>query len=235
MKPIRYLLWLLPLWAVPAGAAGVDLDLVACAGASGAAYQANVDCAGGGTFPLFVTFAPAEAISDLVALDTFFDLTVPGGDVTTLNANFWDFANSNAGAMQPRHLRPASGCGAYLDTWNATNAGEAFGANVIGPTLVRMAATVYRPTGVGVSTNQKLFGCLLLLNTLTSLEAGGTHGGCTRFVTVRATQATPASASGSPTTTLTGPNLNTSAYVSLNDVPVPTTRRTWGRLQSLYR
>jgi len=247
MKKVLVLAGLMALCAASAFAApaGVDISFNACPLNAGSAQTGAIDCAGGGILIGLVTFAPAEAITDLVAVDTIVDffLQTPGADINS-NANFWDFATFNQSGIGLNHLRAGTGCSTptvYANTWNKTGAGVSLAAIVKSPTNVRLSAGSYRPDNFSATAGQNLFGYQLSLDGSTSTEAGGTGAGCTDAAIVVVQQATPQSSSGSPTTILTGPSNNVSPCSSINGgvtancAAVPTQRHTWSQLKSLYR
>jgi hypothetical protein len=230
----------LALCASSAFAVGVDLNFDACPGNTGATQDATIDCAAGGMLTAHLTFAPAEAIADLVALDTLLDLYITGGDINAASGNFWDFQNTNQNGLGLLHTRPSAGCTGYTNTWNQTGAGVSLGALVRSPSNVRVAAGSYRPGAISTIANQKLYGYQLTIDAATSTQGGGTQGGCQLAAAVVIDHAIPQSSIGTPTTMLTGPNLNASLCGHLNgDVTscgaVPTVRHTWNQLKSLYR
>jgi len=229
----------LALCASTAFAVGVDLNFDACPGNAGASQVTTIDCAGGATVTAHLTFAPAEAVADLVAVDTILDFYVTGGDINT-TANFWDFATTNQNGLGLLHTRPGVGCTGYTNTWSQTGAGVSLGALVRSPTNVRVAAGSYRPGAISTLANQKLYGYQLTLDATTSVQGGGTQGGCTLPAALVVDHAIPQSSVGTPTTTLTGPSLNPSLCAHINgDVTscgaVPAVRHTWSELKSLYR
>jgi hypothetical protein len=243
MKRLLLLLLGGMLCAGSARAIGVDLNFVACPGNAGASQEATIDCAGGGTLTLLMTFAPAEAISDLVAVDALVDVYLHAGDIHS-DATFWDFQTVNQVALGLDHLRPASGCNSpffYANTWNKAGAGVSLGALVRSPRNVRIAAGSYRGDYFPVTANQRLFGWQMLLDAATSVEAGGSASGCSYPACVYMLQAIPQSAAGAPTTTLTGPSSNLDPYMGINILrwycvpPDPVIRRSWSQLKSLYR
>jgi hypothetical protein len=239
MKTMLLLVGMLVVCASSAFAAiaGVDLSFNACPGNAGSTQAGTIDCAGGGTLTALVTFAPAEAISDLVALDTLIDFYLQTGNITS-TANFWDFETANAGCIALDHLRPGSGCSApiaYANTWNTAVAGVSWAALVLSPQKVRMAAGAYRGNNFAAAAGQNLFGFQLSLNGSTSVEAGGATNGCPFNVIFLVQQAVPQSAAGNPTTTLVGPSNNVTPYATINAGFVPAKRQTWAQLKSLYR
>ena len=221
------------LLATTAFAGGVDMTVNSCAGVSGASNDvASLDCAGGSTLVLLVTFMPNEAIPDLIAADCIFDLTV-GGDVTG-PANFWDLQTSNAVALNGTGARPTSGCTGYANNFGVANSGFAVGGAVRGPGSVRLSSTAYRPSTVAALVNSKLFASQITLDLSTSVESTlGTATGCTLPVSIAVEQCLPG---GTGATLLTGPSL-ASQVVALNGAgqPTATARHSWGALKSLYR
>ena len=243
MKKLLLVTAALALCASSAFAVGVDLSFNACPGNAGSVQAGVIDCAGGGVLTALMTFAPAEAITDLVAVDTIVDIFVQAGDIHS-NANFWDFETTNQAGVGMNHVRAASGCSTpvvYANTWNKTGAGVSLGALVRSPQNVRLAAGTYRPDFFAASANQRLFSYQLMFDGSTSTEAGGSAGGCSNPAIVIVQHAIPQSSAGTPTTTLTGPNDNASSCASINGgVPVncngvATQRHTWSQLKSLYR
>lgn len=247
MKKIALLTAALAVCASTAFAVGVDLNWNACPGGLGASQAAVLDCAGGGGMLGCLTFAPAENIPDLVAVDCLIDIQISGGDINS-SANFWDFSNVNNAALGINHLRPAN-CTAYANTWNKTGAGVSLATLVRSPTQIRVSCGAYRPdifdaagvpAPVGAAANEKLFGLQMTIDGSTAAEAGGAATGCTLPAAVVVQQATPQSQTGLPTTILMGPNVNADPVAHLNgdNTPasaVPTARHTWSQLKSLYR
>jgi len=242
----RALLLLLVITTMSAArtyAAGVDITTVACAGNFGSLQDGTLDCAGGGTFTLLMTFAPAERISDLVAVDALLDVYLHAGDIHS-NATFWDFESANQSALGVNHLRPPAGCAGavnYVNVWNRPGAGAATAALVRTPQNVRIAAGSYRPDNFIANANQTLFGWQLTIDASTSVESGGTGSGCADPACIWIDQAIPESAAGAPTTTLLGSNLDYYPVVGVNVPfgycipPDPVVRRSWAQLKSLYR
>jgi len=220
-----------------AGPAGVDISFNACPGDAGSTQQGTIDCAGGGILTALVTFAPAEAITDLVALDTIVDFFVQSGDINS-TASFWDFETANVAGASLAHLRPSSGCSTpvvFANTWNQSGAGTGLGALVTSPHSVRLAAGTYRASNFNATAGQDLFGYPLSINGATSVEAGGSASGCAYNVNVIVHQAIPQSAAGNSTTTLVGPSNNPTSLSTINAGFVSARRRTWAELKSLYR
>jgi hypothetical protein len=245
MKKLIVLAGLMALCAASAFAApaGVDLSFTACPLDAGSSQAGVIDCAGGGVLTGLMTFAPAEAVTDLVAVDTIVDFFVQAGDVNS-TSNFWDFQSFNQAGIGMNHLRPGSGCStptAYANTWNKTGAGVSLGALVKSPQNVRVAAGSYRPDNFAAAAGQNLFGYQLMLDGSTAVEAGGTANGCSAPAIVIVQHAIPQSAVGAPTTTLSSPSNNPTPCTSINGgVPtacaaVPTQRHTWSQLKSMYR
>jgi hypothetical protein len=226
--------------ASSAFAIGVDMNFNACAGVAGSSQTATIDCANGGALAGFVSFAPAEAITDLVALDSIVDIQITGGDVNT-TANFWDFGHN---VLAMTSLRNSTACSGYSSTWG-TGGGNTNVGQVQSPTKVRMAWGSYRPAPAFNSlANQKLFGYSFTIDgSLSVLDTadGGTLNGCQLPAVIVVTQATPQSDNpATSNTTLTGPNLNPEPCVHVNgDVTtcgaVPAARHSWSQLKSLYR
>jgi len=245
MKKALILVGLLAVCAAPTFAAtpGVDLSFNACPGNAGSVQAGVIDCAGGGILTALMTFAPAEAITDLVAVDTIVDIFVQVGDIHS-DANFWDFETTNQAGVGMNHVRAASGCSTpvvYANTWNKTGAGVSLGALVRSPGNVRLAAGTYRPDFFAASAGQNLFGYQLSFDGSTSTEAGGSQAGCGNPAEIVVQHAIPQSSAGAPTTTLTTPSNNPTPCGSINGgltancAAVPTTRHTWSQLKSLYR
>jgi len=245
MKKALVLAGLMAMCAATAFAApaGVDLSFTACPLNVGSSQAGVIDCAGGGILTALVTFAPAEAVTDLVAVDTIVDIFLNSGDVNS-SADFWDFETTNQAGVGMNHLRASSGCStptAYANTWNKTGAGVSLGAAKKGAQYVRIAAGAYRPDNFAASAGQNLFGYQLSFDGSTAVEAGGTANGCSTPAIIVVQQAIPQSAAGAPTTTLTGPSNNTTPCSSINGgviancQTVPTQRHTWSQLKSLYR
>jgi len=239
MKKLFLVCAALALCTSSAFAVGVDLNFDACPGNTGASQDATIDCAGAGVLTAHLTFAPAEAIADLVALDTLLDIYITGGDINS-SANFWDFQITNQNGLGVLHTRPSTGCTGYTNTFSQAGAGASLAALVRTPTDIRVAAGSYRPGAISTIANQKLYGYQVTFDGSTSLQGGGTQAGCTLPAAVVIDQAIPQSSIGTPTTTLTGPNLNPSLCAHINGDQttcgaVPAVRHTWSQLKSLYR
>src|SRR5262245_26901480 len=231
---------------------GIDLSVGACPGNPGAIKDVvPIDCASGNSIVILGTWAPAEAITNLVALDGVLELYVAGG---LDGAGFWDLAElpnrdefgCNAGALSSNQARPATGCetpNTYKGCWDPIGSGTAVAAFYY-PTdargsIVRIAFTCYRPTLLSVSAGEKLFGFQLIIDGRNAVEVGGTCAGCDQAATLTWIEATPG-ANGPPNPTiLSSPTGNFQGFglqLSLDgSVPVPTVKRTWGQLKSLYR
>jgi len=245
MKKLLFLVTTLALCASTAFAspAGVDLSFNACPLNAGSTQAGVIDCAGGGVLTALMSFAPAEAISDLVAVDSIVDIFLQAGDMHS-DANFWDFETGNQAGVGMSHLRPPSGCStptAYTNTWSKTGAGVSLGALVRSPRNVRLAAGCYRPDFYNAAAGQDLFGYQLSFDGSTSVEGGGAATGCTLPAMIVVMQAIPQSSAGAPTTTLTGTSHNAIPCSTINGgvttqcFAVPTQRHTWSQLKSLYR
>jgi len=228
-----------------AAAPGVDLSFNACPLNAGSTQAGVIDCTGGGALTALVTFAPAEAITDLVAFDTIVDVHLQAGDIGT-DANFWDFQAGNASAVSANHLKPAAGCNtptAYANTWNTPGAGATVSALVRSPRDVRLSAGSHRPDGFAAAAGQNLFGYQLTFDGSSSVEAGGSASGCSVPTIVVVESAAPRSGSGAPTTAFgnCSPSNNPEGCSAINGaVPIeccglPVQRRTWSQLKSLYR
>jgi len=244
MKKILLLTAALALFATSAFAVGADLTANACPGNAGASSSVpSLDCAGGAVLVLNVTFQPAEAISDLAAVDCIVDLTPTGGDPNT-TANFWDFGVTNSAALGGGQARPSTGCTGYTNTFSPAGSGFAAAAATQYPSnyppRTRISCLSYRPSNLSVAANAKLFGLQITVDASTSAEAlGDPNGpaGCTLPVGIALEQAIPGSAAGNPTTTLIDGNTPGGNIVLVNgaNAPTPTARHSWGQLKSLYR
>jgi len=227
------------LFANVAGAVGVDFTVNGCPGSAGTSQQQAMECAAGTAADLVITFQPAEDVADMVAADWILDITTQGDVGST--ANFWDVQALNPTAFSVQRTIPVASClGYYLNFWNVTDAGGAWAAAVRNPHTVRIAGLVYRPSGVAVRANQKIFAAIMRLDVGASVEAGGSLVGCCASGTsLLMKQLIPSSASGSTTTILTGGSL-TFGPVSVDPSggctgPVESHRKSWGALKSLYR
>src|SRR5437867_4475256 len=178
MKKVLILCAAMLVVASQAFAVGCDLSANACPGNAGAVADAGaLDCAGGGVLVLDTTFMPNEALPDLAGIDVVYDYSI-AGDVYT-NANFWDFAAFNAAAIGSSHIRPATGCTGYTATWSLSGSGSgALGVNFTS-THQRLVALAFRPSGLAITANQKLWGMQITVDGSTSTEFGGLASGCT--------------------------------------------------------
>ena len=246
MKKLLLTCVALCLLASSAFASGLNLTVTACPNNAGSSNDAGtLDCAGGQMVTMLATFQPAEAIADLVGIDAILYITV-NGDVNTTQ-NFWDISPTGTGnptGMSTDHRRPATVCAAaagnYTNTWNVASAGSAYGAAIISPSRVRVAAQCQRPSILAVVPNQKLFGFQMTIDATTSIESGtGAALGCTSAAAVSLEQIAPGSQINLPTTVLTSPDAGSGKgqVVLFNGAaqPVSTSRHSWGQLKSLYR
>ena len=238
MKRTLMLIGALTLFAPSAFAVGADLSVFACPDGPGASFDAGaLDCAGGEALTLIATFMPQEALPDLAGIDLVFDLGI-NGDVNS-DATFWDFANANSAALGTLQTRLAIGCNAYTDTWASP---EGSGSGALGvyqsPARARIVALAYRPSPLAVLANEKLFGLRLTIDASTSLEAGGTTTGCSKSVCIVLDELFPRTFSGNDGTALTSGSVFGNQVI-INAGPfcfvIPTRKRTWGQLKSLYR
>jgi len=246
MKKILLMTAALALLASAAFAQGIDLSAVACPGNAGVTSDAGViDCAGGGALVLLGVFQPAEAISDLGALDGAFRLQA-NGDLSTA-AGFWNSDTGDLGCnplgLGSSFARPTSGCTGYTNTFTSGSASLYQGSRR-GPKLIQLGGTCARPSPLVVAANQKMFGVQIIFDLSTSAEAGGSAcQGCTLPVAITWNSGTPQSIAGTPTTALIGPAVfgqtttaNDGANPIYNLIPgTPTKKHTWGQLKSLYR
>ena len=234
------LLWVIAglVLAGPALASGIELSVGSCTGSPGAQTgYANLQCAGGQDFVLVLTFEPAEDISDLVAADWILD-ALTSNDVHS-DGNFWDWQTANASAFSLSRTIPPPQCvGFKTDAWSALNSGDSWAAAVLRSNRVRRAGSVFRPSDLAVTANQKLFLARMLLHTNEAVEAGGDLRGCCQSqITLALLQVSPVSAHSNPTTIL-----SSSAGATLEATPatncvgsVGTNHRSWGALKSLCR
>jgi hypothetical protein len=244
MKKILVLCAALMLIASSAFAFGADLSVAACPGGAGASGDAGaLDCAGGGVLTLLGTFMPEHAMPDLAGIDIVTDLQI-AGDVTG-DAGFWDFGGANAGAVGSLHTRPSSpGCTAYTNTWqpSGSGAGSLGVTNTLNNTRVRVVALCYRPTALSTAANQKMWGIQLSIDASTSVDAGGapTATGCDKAACIVLNSIQPRTVSGADDTNLTtgsvfGNQVTINSGTTGQCQAVPTKKRTWGQLKSLYR
>ncbi len=234
----------LMLSAAPAHAVGVDLSIGACPNNAGAVSTGTLDCTGGQSLTLLVTFMPAEPISDLtgivVVLQDDFYCDGPyccSGDMNTTQT-FWNFG-LNTQAWSATRLRPSAGCVNYLDTWDDPAGGSAAGGASVSNCASRITAVCFRKTLLSVQANQRLFGVQLTIDAGAAIEAGGTLTGCQTGLnpaTIVLEEVDPSSASSSPTTLLTSPSVFGQVVRIAGIVPVVAAKRaTWGQIKSLYR
>ena len=202
MKQVLLLGIGLLLAAPPAYAIGVDLSANACPISPGASSDAGVlDCAGGQLLRLYVTFQPAEPISDFIAIEGTLSLQVSGNLAS--NASFWDFHGCDPSGLSVSHVRPTSMCTGYTSTW-PTGSLESWSAYMDGPSTLRVNFVMARPSPFAVALNQKLFGLEIDIDASKSAEAGGGPcNGCTLPVCLVVNCLHPISKSGTTTTTLT--------------------------------
>ena len=236
-KRVLFSFAVLTVFATSAHAVGCDFTVIACPGNAGASQDAGtLDCAGGATLTILGTFQPAEAIADFAAADCIVDICLDNaGDLHGVDA-FWDFQTANAGALNGTARRPATGCVGYADPFSPLGSGFALASAVLSTEMLRIAVISYRPSGLSVLANSKLFAFALTIDASTSLEAGGTAPGCTSQASMTLEQVIPGSLSGVPTTTLTTGSLAMN-YIFINGAPfvVAAKRHSWGSLKSLFR
>jgi hypothetical protein len=225
---------------------GIDVSINACPGNTGAVGDVvPIDCAGGAGVVLLGTWGPAEDIVGLTNLDGIWDLYVGAG---LANAGFWNFdaAGCNSLALNSSQARPTAGCAtpvAYTACWSLAGSGTAIAAGQTSANTVRMPFTCYRPGLLNVTAGQKLFGVQIIVDGSNATEAGGSCDGCSQPVSVAWNEATPGAAAGaaapsalsSPTGNFPGFGQCMGVTNSPNCAAVPTKKRTWGQLKSLYR
>lgn len=238
MRAALLLLLMLCGTAVNAFASGCDISVTACPGVAGSSHDAGtLDCAGGATLSLLVTFRPAEAMTDLVAADCIIDFCVQG-DVTG-PASFWDMETANASALNISGARPSTGCSNHLNAFGVANSGSAIAARRLTESMVRIATTSYRPSNLRVALNTRVFAASILIDLGTSMEASGSgQSGCTMPNAITLEQVIPGSANNNPVTTLDyGSETYQSQFVYVNSafITVPAQRHSWGSLKALYR
>lgn len=237
--------------AAPAFAAGIDLSANnICPGVAGGSSDGGpLDCAAlagaSKNVRIYGSFVPAEAISDLGALDGQVTISILGD----LNAegSFWNgypgaCLDANGGGVKFIGAKPQNGdpCGTSLAMREVFADGGANTANppYAGNSSIDYFFTVFKAGTVSVTTSNRIFGFELRLDPAYSSEAGGPCGSCNVPVAVRWVKATPGSSGGSPTTVLStgtgfagvGPTA-----VASGGGAVLTKARTWGQLKSLYR
>jgi hypothetical protein len=246
MKKILFTGAAMLLVASAAFAGGIDLSVGACPGNAGSVggETGAVDCTAdpGNELAVVVlaTWAANEALTDLVGLDGLLEMQVqPDLDA----GGFWnvDPAGCGAAGMNSSQVRPA-GCTtpAYNNLWSPAGSGTAIAAIRRGPAVQRMAFTVFRPTLATVAANARLFGAQIMFNA--GGDLAGACPGCSNTVAMVFNSGKPGTA-GSPATELnnsTGLSAGFSNCVGFNGgaancLAVPTKKRTWGQLKSLYR
>ena len=232
---------------------GIDVSVNACPGNPGAIGDvASLDCASGKGIVILGTWAPAEDLPQLTNLDGIFSLYVAGG----LDANgFWNFDNLNnpSAPCNPTALTtskdlPAKGCEtpvAYLPPWTPDGSGTQVAAGRTGANTLRIPFTRYRPGWLSVTADQMLFGVQVIIDGSNAAEAGGSCPGCGQAITIAWNEATPGNVGfrlGVAGTTLASPTGHFPGFgicLGINGTPncgaVPTVKRTWGQLMSLYR
>jgi hypothetical protein len=223
---------------------GIDLSVNACPGNPGAIGDvASIDCASGNGIVILGTWAPAEDLPRLTNLDGVMYLYVAGG----LDANgFWDFDPSgcNPTAMRTSNDPPTKGCDApvaYLPPW--ANGATAVGPGRTGANTLALPFTCYRFSTLSVTVDQTLFGVQLIVDGSNAVEAGGVCQGCSSNVTLGWNDAIPGNATTvAAPTSLHYPTGHFPGFgncigigASPNCGAVPTVKRTWGQLKSLYR
>jgi hypothetical protein len=230
------------LCASSAFAVGADLSINSCPGGAGATSDAGaLDCAGGGTLTMLGTFMPNEALPDLAGIDIVFDMQI-SGDVNS-DATFWDFGNVNAAAVGSLHTRStAAGCSAYTNAWQPSGSGSGSLGVYRSPTIVRVVALCYRPSGLATTANQKLWGIQMSIDASTSVEAGqgGVGTGCSKAACIVLNSIQPRAISGNDGLNLTsgsvfGNQVTVNGAAVSQCLAVPTQKHTWGQLKSLYR
>lgn len=239
MKKILLLVAAMALCASSAFAVGVDLSVNACPGGAGVANDAGaLDCAGGALLSLNGVFQPNEALPDMNGIDIVFDIGI-AGDIHS-NATFWDFANANSAALNGSQTRSTgAGCNTYNAAWSPSGSGAGtLGVDMGQPNRMRVVALCYRPSGLAVTANQKIWGIALTIDASTSAEFNGGSGpsGCSMGANVTLNQIIPRTVSGNDGSALTSQSLfGQSVNVNGGTTPVPTAKHTWGQLKSMYR
>lgn len=228
---------------------GIDLSLDACPDNAGAIASTTVDCAAGGTLTILATWAPAQAIPDLVGIDALLKLAV-GGDLNS-NAGFWNFDPASGlsfpcdpNRLSTSQLRPPTGCDApdYLDAWNANGSLGQIACGDRAPILEEIAFACARPSPLSVVAGQRVFGAQILID-LTIPD--GTCPGCTLPVCINWFAAHPASNGAVSPDELRAPTgygaaQGISNLLTFNGgtglcAATPARRSTWGQLKTLYR
>jgi hypothetical protein len=246
-RPILVVAAMLVLATSAHAVGGIDLSVNACPGNPGAIGDVvPIDCASGASTVILGTWAPAVDIAGLVSLDGLLYLYVPAG---LAQAGFWDFAEGcNSSALSTSKDRPGTGCAQpdYLDCWSPNGSGTAVATSYAGGdrgNFIAIVFTSYRPTLLSVSADQNLFGVQIVIDGRNAMEAGGSCAGCSQQVSLAWTEASPGSAC-CPTAHLSSPSghypgfgncIGFSGLPHCSGWPVPTIKRTWGQLKSLYR
>jgi hypothetical protein len=192
-----------------------------------------LNCAGGQTLPMLVTFMPGEAIPDLVAVDVVLDVQLYVSDLSA--APFWEFAVANPGGLAVTHVRPSNGCNNYAFVWTEAIAGSGLNATQRTPTTERVLALAYTSAIHAVTRNQRVFGLEFAIDGATAAESGGTESGCVNHVSFDLNNVIPRTVSGNPTTELISASVFGSTADVFGEVAVASRRATWGSLKSLYR
>lgn len=243
MKKILVLCAAMMLCASSAFAVGADLSTGACPGVAGASADGGpIDCANFGFNTLLGVFQPAEASPDLAGIDIVIDIQV-GGDVGS-DASFWDFGGTEQAAIGSSHARPTGSpapCAAYTATWQPSGSGAGSLGVARSPNVVRIVALAYRPTGLAVTLDQKLFGFQLSIDATNASENGsGVANGCSKPACFVLNSIQPRMVSGVDGANLTsgsifGNQVTFNGGTAAQCLAVPTRKQTWGQLKSLYR
>lgn len=248
MKKVLFTGAALLLVASAAFAGGIDLTTGACPSHAGAvggdAGPIAGDCSEEPVITVYATWAPNEALPDLVGLDGLLEMqALPDLDA----ASFWNVDATGCGAtgLNANQARPAVAvCGtapnAYTAAWSPAGSGNAIAALRRGPAIQRLAFTVFRPSVLSVTANQKVFGAQIFFNN--NGDLGASCGGCLSPVAMVWNSGKPGTG-GTPATELTGPTgfapgVNNCVGFNggaSNCAAVPVKNRSWGQLKSLYR
>src|SRR6185436_947371 len=182
---------------------GVDVTINACPVDGGVGLDAGtLDCSDYEDIRLLVTFAPSQAIPDLVSISGTILLRV-AGDLDT--NNFWDVAGCGLHGFSVQSSRPSIGCSAplaYLSLWNAVGSGSAVSVIRLDANTLRINYTAHRPSSIAVAAGQRCFGVQITIDKSNAWQSSGNCLGCSAPVCIRAASLTPHSNSGLPTTTL---------------------------------
>jgi len=243
MKKVLFAGAAMLLVASAAFGAGIDLSIGACPGAGGVGEEGgDPGCGGEPTVSVLATFAPAEAITDLVGIDALLEIqALPDLDA----ANFWNVSAGGCGLglagdnFLASNVRP-TGCANHTNTW----AGGIGGASALrrGPAIERIAFACARATALNVIANQRLFGAQLVFNGNGESETNGCVG-CSAPVTMVWNSGKPASQGASTPSELNNASGAFPAVTNCmgfngggpNCAAVPARKATWGQLKSLYR